>query len=283
MVTLLRDIRDAVERATGSRAGVARRRPAPPPEGWLDGAMPHRGEVWLADLAPAGRVAPVVLLQPEDGPGAGDAVVAARVVRGTGDGPHRIRLRPEDGMPGACSVNAGRLVTVELTTLVRPVATLTPRTMSEIEAALMAVLGIGVVAATGAPQLLPPPRSHLPDPGSRPRPEAVPDDRPPRRLEDHPMARLFGQSPPPHPLAAAPPPAAAEVAALLPELRALVQRRLHRSAPRLQLVLDEAAADGRSVEWVAAAVRATPVRGVMQSSLDEIADEMLEVAGRRDR
>jgi hypothetical protein len=69
-------------------------------------------------------------------------------------------------------------------------------------------------------------------------------------------------------------------AAVMPELLEIVRRRLQRSAPRLEGVLAQAGEEDRSVEWAAAAVRHTGVRGVMQSTLDEIADEMSAVAER---
>lgn len=69
-------------------------------------------------------------------------------------------------------------------------------------------------------------------------------------------------------------------AAVMPELLEIVRRRLQRNAPRLEGVLQQAADEGRSVEWAAAAVRHTGVRGVVQTTLDEIADEM-SAAGAR--
>lgn len=105
-------------------------------------------------------------------------------------------------------------------------------------------------------------------------------------FDDHPIAQLFGRprpaSPEPAPAPAhAPAPApvrspAADirVADVMPELLAIVQRRLHRSAPRLEAVLSQAGEEGRTVEWAAAAVRHASVRGVMQSTLDEIAGEI---------
>jgi hypothetical protein len=70
------------------------------------------------------------------------------------------------------------------------------------------------------------------------------------------------------------------VAALLPELKRLVQERLHHSSLRLEILLEDAAANNASLDAVVAEVRATPIRGVMQSTLDDLADEMLAL-GRR--
>ena len=102
-------------------------------------------------------------------------------------------------------------------------------------------------------------------------------------FDDHPIAQLFGRPRPASPeLAPAPAPVrstAADIRAadVMPELLAIVQRRLHRSAPRLEAVLSQAGEEGRTVEWAAAAVRHASVRGVMQSTLDEIAGEIAAV------
>ncbi|MGH7685873.1 MAG: type II toxin-antitoxin system PemK/MazF family toxin [Candidatus Dormibacteria bacterium] len=111
-------------------------------------------------------------------------------------------------------------------------------------------------------------------------------------LDEHPIAQLFPQpEPAPRELAVVetPEPQRRDVhvenptpaAAVMPELLEIVRRRLHRSAPRLEGVLVQAADEGRSVQWAAAAVRHTAVRGVMQSTLDEIAQEISAVGARR--
>lgn len=102
-------------------------------------------------------------------------------------------------------------------------------------------------------------------------------------LEDHPIAQLFGRPRPASPMTAAAitpvrsPAADIRAADVMPELLAIVQRRLHRSAPRLEAVLSQAGEEGRNLEWAAAAVRHASVRGVMQSTLDEIASEIAAV------
>ena len=97
-------------------------------------------------------------------------------------------------------------------------------------------------------------------------------------FDDHPIAQLFGRprpaSPEPAPARVRSPAAHVRVADVMPELLSIVQRRLHRSAPRLEAVLSQAGEEGRTVEWAAAAVRHASVRGVMQSTLDEIAGEI---------
>lgn len=102
-------------------------------------------------------------------------------------------------------------------------------------------------------------------------------------LDDHPIAQLFGRPRPasqqqaPAPAPGRSPAADIRAADVMPELFAIVQRRLHRSAPRLEAVLSQAGEEGRTVEWAAAAVRHASVRGVMQSTLDEIAGEIAAV------
>lgn len=103
-------------------------------------------------------------------------------------------------------------------------------------------------------------------------------------FDDHPIAQLFGRPRPaqqqPAPVRAPVRSPAADVRAadVMPELLSIVQRRLHRSAPRLEALLSQAGEEGRTVEWAAAAVRHASVRGVMQSTLDEIAGEIAAIA-----
>jgi mRNA-degrading endonuclease toxin of MazEF toxin-antitoxin module len=117
-------------------------------------------------------------------------------------------------------------------------------------------------------------------------------------LDEHPIAQIFGRPrPTPSPsasssaLSSSSPSAspltftnagarATPAAAVMRELFGVVQRRLHRSAPRLEAVLSQAGEEGRSVEWAAAAVRHASVRGVTQSTLDEIAAEIAAVGAR---
>ena len=112
-------------------------------------------------------------------------------------------------------------------------------------------------------------------------------------LSDHPAAadeestitHVFGvaQSPPrPElvPVAAGVSGSDTSVAQLLPELKRLVQERLHHSSLRLEILLEDAAANNASLDAVVAEVRATPIRGVMQSTLDDLADEMLALGER---
>jgi hypothetical protein len=78
-----------------------------------------------------------------------------------------------------------------------------------------------------------------------------------------------------------PPTEGVPVAEVLPELKLLVRDRLHKSSMRLEILLEEAATWDRSVESVVDEVRRTSIRGVQQSTLDDLADQMLALGGRR--
>ena len=69
------------------------------------------------------------------------------------------------------------------------------------------------------------------------------------------------------------------VSQVLPELKLLVRDRLHKSSMKLEILLEEAATWDRSVESVVDEVRNTSIRGVRQSTLEEIAAQMLALGG----
>ena len=235
-----------------------------------NGSQARRGQVWLAERVPGGRPRPVLLVQRDASREAGGSVLAAALIpaaeplRGTAVG-------SLEGVDGRWAADVTRITHFNEDRLVRPVATLDAEQMGAVDAALRDVLDLPAVAHPFAAPPDPPP---LPDPD-----ETWSLGTASGRLEDHPMAQLFGQPPPRAP---SPPSHRAEggvpVAAMLPELIELARRRLHRSASRIEAILQDAAASGRSVDWVAAAVRATSIRGVVQSSLDELAREMSALA-----
>jgi hypothetical protein len=74
--------------------------------------------------------------------------------------------------------------------------------------------------------------------------------------------------------------ATAAVRAVLPELRLLVRNRLQRSSGPVDDVVDAAAGDDRSVEWLAQSVRVMTVRGFMASTFEQLADDMLALTDR---
>ena len=69
--------------------------------------------------------------------------------------------------------------------------------------------------------------------------------------------------------------AGSAVRVLLPNLKVLVHNRLQRSSGPVDDVVDAAAHEDRSVEWLAQRVRAMTVRGFMVSTFEQLADEML--------
>jgi len=84
-------------------------------------------------------------------------------------------------------------------------------------------------------------------------------------------------------VALAPPPAAADFTELLPDLKLLVRSRLQMSSPRVEILLEDAVASGRPLDWVAGQVRGMAIRGVQQVTLERLADDMLALAGQRAR
>ncbi len=70
------------------------------------------------------------------------------------------------------------------------------------------------------------------------------------------------------------------VDSLLPQLKLLVRNRLQRSSGSVEEVVDGAATDRQSVEWLADRVRVMSVRGFLHSTLDQLADDMLALTRR---
>lgn len=71
-----------------------------------------------------------------------------------------------------------------------------------------------------------------------------------------------------------------EVRALLPDLKLLVRNRLQRSSGPVDDVLDAAADDNRTVEWLTQRVRVMSVRGFMAPTFEQLADDMLALTER---
>ena len=252
----------------------------------------RRGHVWLAQAAAGGAQRAVLLLSRDRDAGDDAPVLAAPVVRGT-PATGRVAVELLSGFEGAV-VDVRRLVAIDRAALIHPIMRLAAPRLAEVDMALCDVLGLDVPAWQSADALAIPDAAD----GDAPPPAPPPLMEPTRAvaiddvrdggneragLDDHPIAQLFGRprpvSPEAAPARATAPSAAADlqVADVMPELLAIVQRRLHRSAPRLEAVLSQAGEEGRTVEWAAAAVRHASVRGVMQSTLDEIAGEISAV------
>lgn len=74
--------------------------------------------------------------------------------------------------------------------------------------------------------------------------------------------------------------ATTSVASIAPELKSLVQNRLQRSSGSVEEVVDIAASDHQSVAWLADRVRVMTVRGFQHTTFEQLADDMLALAGR---
>jgi hypothetical protein len=69
------------------------------------------------------------------------------------------------------------------------------------------------------------------------------------------------------------------VASMLPQLKSLVQNRLQRSSGSVEEIVDIAASDHQSVAWLADRVRVMTVRGFVHTTFEQLADDMLALAG----
>ncbi len=71
-----------------------------------------------------------------------------------------------------------------------------------------------------------------------------------------------------------------EASTLVPDLKLLVRKRLQRSSGSVEEVIEQAASEGQSIEWLADEVRAMRVRGFMPATFERLADDMLSLADR---
>jgi hypothetical protein len=93
---------------------------------------------------------------------------------------------------------------------------------------------------------------------------------------DNPFGPIFGSNG--NGMVADHQPVNVSVAEVLPELKTIAQDRLQRSSSRVEAMLDDAAAADKPLESVLAEIRGLVIRGVMQSTLDSVVDEMLTAA-----
>lgn len=68
------------------------------------------------------------------------------------------------------------------------------------------------------------------------------------------------------------------VAGMASALKDVAQLHLQRSSPRVEAMVDEAAAEGQTLDRLLRDIRAVVIRGVMQSTIDKMADEMAAMA-----
>jgi hypothetical protein len=72
---------------------------------------------------------------------------------------------------------------------------------------------------------------------------------------------------------------AASIAAMAPELKRVARERLQRSASRVEAMVDEAVARNLPLDGLLIQIRGLVIRGIMQSTLDEVVADMVAVAG----
>jgi mRNA interferase MazF len=95
-----------------------------------------RGEIWWAKLPlPAGR-RPVVLVSRDDAYAVRTKITVAEVSTIVRAIPSEVPLGREDGLPRSCVINTDNLVTIPKALLESKLATLRPRRLVELDAAL---------------------------------------------------------------------------------------------------------------------------------------------------
>ena len=101
-----------------------------------------RGDVWWAKLpAPIGR-RPVVLLSRNSAYAVRDSVTVAPITRTIHGIPVEVSLGPEEGLPKACVVNLDGVLTIPKRILERPLSSLPPHKMVEVDYSLKFALGL---------------------------------------------------------------------------------------------------------------------------------------------
>jgi mRNA interferase MazF len=101
-----------------------------------------RGEVWWAKLLPPMGRRPVLLLSRNRAYAVRDSVTVALVTTTVHGIPVEVPLGPEEGLPKVCVVNLDSILTISKDMLVRPVASLPPHKMAEVDRALKFALGL---------------------------------------------------------------------------------------------------------------------------------------------
>jgi hypothetical protein len=67
---------------------------------------------------------------------------------------------------------------------------------------------------------------------------------------------------------------------MAPELKRVARERLQRSASRVEAMVDEAVARNLPLDGLLVQIRGLVIRGIMQSTLDEVVSDMAAVAAR---
>ena len=100
---------------------------------------------------------------------------------------------------------------------------------------------------------------------------ALPPDRPPKARWGAPPPSIFDpevQTP------------TSPIASMAPELKRVARERLQRSASRVEAMVDEAVARNLPLDGLLVQIRGLVIRGIMQSTLDEVVSDMAAVAAR---
>lgn len=102
----------------------------------------RRGEVWWAELpTPAGR-RPVLLLSRNEAYSVRRLLTVAPLTTRIRNIPVEVRLDEGDGLPRECVVNLDSLVTIPRSRLTRPLTSLRPQKMHEVDEAIRFALAI---------------------------------------------------------------------------------------------------------------------------------------------
>lgn len=99
---------------------------------------------------------------------------------------------------------------------------------------------------------------------------AMPPDAPPKARWGAPPPSIF------EPEVQTP---ASPIATMAPELKRVARERLQRSSPRVEAMIDEAVARNLPLDGLLVQIRGLVIRGIMQSTLDEVVADMAAVAG----
>ncbi len=101
-----------------------------------------RGEVWWAELEPPTGRRPVVLLSRDEAYSVRSLAIVAPVTTRIRHISSEVPLGVDDGVPQDCVANLDTIATIPKECLRRRLATLGPRKLTEIEAAITFALGL---------------------------------------------------------------------------------------------------------------------------------------------
>ena len=101
-----------------------------------------RGEVWWAELEPPTGRRPVVLLSRDEAYSVRSLVIVAPVTTRMRHIPSEVPLGVDDGVPQDCVANLDTIATIPKDCLRSRLATLSPRKLKEIDAAIHFALGL---------------------------------------------------------------------------------------------------------------------------------------------